>query len=184
MIAIRSHAMNEVARKLLAELHGQSVHAACPECNEGFPLESWKFFTLDQEQGETAVSSWEEAIKAERKKLEKILADLRARVSSGTKSGRLGTAVESIAPFHPAIGQALGNPRDVRFLGDPLDFVVFNGVTEHGRVESLLFAELKTGEDPDLNDAERRVRQLVRDKCVTFEPYDADAPQQNSGQNK
>ena len=88
-----------------------------------------------------------------------------------TTGSRFGSGLEAIAPFHPAIRAKLGNPRDVRHLGSPLDFIVFNGLTR-GRVESLLFAELKTGEDPKLSDAERRIRSVVLDKQVRFKSLD------------
>jgi predicted Holliday junction resolvase-like endonuclease len=37
------------------------------------------------------------------------------------------------------------NPRDARFIGSPIDIIVFNGL-EDGQVSEIVFLEVKTGE--------------------------------------
>lgn len=51
------------------------------------------------------------------------------------------------------------NPKDARFLGSPVDFVVFDGLSD-GAVRRVVFVEVKTG-GAELSARERRVREAV-----------------------
>lgn len=68
-----------------------------------------------------------------------------------------GKVVEQLIPWMPDFRF---NPRDARFLGSPVDFVVFDGLTD-GRVRRVVFVEVKTG-DSGLTSRERRVRDAIR----------------------
>ena len=52
-----------------------------------------------------------------------------------------GKVHEQLIPYLPAFPY---NPKDVRFLGSPVDLVVFDGLAE-GRVRRIVFVEVKTG---------------------------------------
>lgn len=67
-----------------------------------------------------------------------------------------GKVVEQFVPYLPAFPF---NPRDARFLGSPIDLVVFDGLTE-GEVRRVVFVEVKTGTS-DLSTRERLVRDAV-----------------------
>jgi predicted Holliday junction resolvase-like endonuclease len=51
------------------------------------------------------------------------------------------------------------NPKDVRFLGSPVDLVVFDGLAD-GRLERVLFIEVKTG-GSGLTARERCIRDVI-----------------------
>lgn len=51
------------------------------------------------------------------------------------------------------------NPKDVRFLGSPVDLVVFDGLAD-GRLERVVFIEVKTG-NSGLTARERCVRDVI-----------------------
>ena len=51
------------------------------------------------------------------------------------------------------------NPKDVRFLGSPVDLVVFDGMAE-GRLQRIVFVEIKTG-GAGLSARERSVREVI-----------------------
>jgi len=68
-----------------------------------------------------------------------------------------GKVFEQLIPWLPDFRF---NPRDARFLGSPVDFVVFDGLSD-GQVRRVVFVEVKTG-DSDLSTRERRVRDAVR----------------------
>jgi hypothetical protein len=57
----------------------------------------------------------------------------------------------------------------VRFVGDPVDFVVFDGLSD-GYVHRVVFVEVKTG-NAELNGNERRVKSAVIDRCVEWELF-------------
>ena len=53
----------------------------------------------------------------------------------------VGKVTEHVVPFLPNFQH---NPKDARFLGTPVDFVVFDGL-DTGAVEKITFIEVKTG---------------------------------------
>jgi len=55
---------------------------------------------------------------------------------------------------------------DCRFLGDPVDFLAFNGVSV-GRVSSISFIEVKSGQSR-LNAHQKSIKDAVQDKKVTY----------------
>jgi len=69
-----------------------------------------------------------------------------------------GKVQEHLAPLFPGFCAEF-NPRDARFLGSPVDFVVFDGL-DAGDVARVVFVEVKTGRSA-LSPRERRVREAV-----------------------
>ena len=74
-----------------------------------------------------------------------------------------GKVHEQLVPYLPAFPY---NPRDVRFVGSPVDLVVFDGLAE-GRVRRIVFLEVKTG-DSGLSSRERSVRDAVQAREVQW----------------
>jgi predicted Holliday junction resolvase-like endonuclease len=58
------------------------------------------------------------------------------------------------------------NPKDARFLGRPVDFVVFDGLDE-GDLRQIVFVEVKTG-GSKLTSRERLIRDAIRDGRVMW----------------
>ena len=69
----------------------------------------------------------------------------------------VGKVFEQLVPYLPEFPF---NPKDVRFLGSPVDFVVFDGLND-GPVRDIVFVEVKTA-GSDLTARERRVRDAVQ----------------------
>jgi predicted Holliday junction resolvase-like endonuclease len=74
-----------------------------------------------------------------------------------------GKVHEQLIPYLPAFPY---NPKDVRFLGSPIDLVVFDGLSE-GRVRRIVFLEVKTG-DSSLTSRERWVREVIQARDVEW----------------
>jgi predicted Holliday junction resolvase-like endonuclease len=74
-----------------------------------------------------------------------------------------GKVFEQLVPYLPNFPF---DPRDVRFLGSPVDFVVFEGLSA-GEVTRVVFVEVKTG-SAELSGRERRVRDAVLDRRVAW----------------
>jgi predicted Holliday junction resolvase-like endonuclease len=68
-----------------------------------------------------------------------------------------GKVHEQMIPYLPGFPF---NPKDVRFLGSPIDLVVFDGLAE-GEVRRVVFLEVKTGR-AGLTSRERSVRAAVQ----------------------
>lgn len=74
-----------------------------------------------------------------------------------------GKIFEQLVPYLPDFPF---NPADARFIGAPIDLVVFDGLGED-RLEEVVFVEVKTGES-DLSTRERRVRDAIREGRVSW----------------
>jgi predicted Holliday junction resolvase-like endonuclease len=61
----------------------------------------------------------------------------------------------------PLMGEFPYNPKDVRFLGSPVDLVVFDGLDDDD-LNEIVFVEIKTGASASLSARERRIRDAVR----------------------
>lgn len=76
-----------------------------------------------------------------------------------------GRATEQLAAYLPEFPF---DPRDARFLGSPIDFVVFDGLSD-GELDEIVFVEIKTGTEARLSARERRIREAVMEGRVRFE---------------
>jgi predicted Holliday junction resolvase-like endonuclease len=74
-----------------------------------------------------------------------------------------GKVHEQLIPYLPAFPY---NPKDVRFLGSPVDLVVFDGLAE-GRIRRIIFLEVKTGRS-GLTSRERCVRDVIQARDVEW----------------
>jgi predicted Holliday junction resolvase-like endonuclease len=74
-----------------------------------------------------------------------------------------GKVYEQLVPYLPGFPF---NPKDVRFLGSPVDFVVFDGLSD-GQITRIVFVEVKTGA-AELSTRERRVRDAVQGARVEW----------------
>lgn len=74
-----------------------------------------------------------------------------------------GKVHEQLLPYLPDFPF---NPKDVRFLGSPIDLVVFDGLAE-GRVRRIVFLEVKTGRS-GLTTRERCVRDVVQAREIEW----------------
>ena len=88
---------------------------------------------------------------------------IRREAITGSQAAVAGRVFERVAPYLPGFGF---NPKDARFVGDPVDFVVFDGLSE-GNVRSVVFVEVKTGAG-ELNGNERRVKAAISERRVEW----------------
>lgn len=95
------------------------------------------------------------------KKAEKAI---RADAAKRSKYVLRGKVAEQLAPFLDDFGY---DPRDARFLGSPVDYVVFDGLSE-GDLVRIVLIEVKTGLSR-LSSRERLVRDAVRLGEVDYE---------------
>jgi predicted Holliday junction resolvase-like endonuclease len=68
-----------------------------------------------------------------------------------------GKVHEQLIPYLPVFPF---NPKDVRFLGSPIDLVVFDGLAE-GQLRRVVFLEVKTG-GAGLTNRERCIRDVIQ----------------------
>lgn len=79
-----------------------------------------------------------------------------------------GQFCEQLAPYLPNFPY---KPTEVRFVGKPVDYIVFEGLDEKS-ISRVVFLEVKSG-NASLNNSERSLREAVASGRVAFELYHA-----------
>ena len=119
-------------------------------------LDGWKATELSQLQARerdlasrsahTDLQVWKSASEA----------NIRQDAIMRSQSVILGKVTEQVIPFHQSFPY---NPKDVRFIGSPIDLIVFDGASE-GEVERIIFLEVKSG-NASLSSRQRRIRDAI-----------------------
>ncbi|MCX7912253.1 MAG: Holliday junction resolvase [Dehalococcoidales bacterium] len=76
-----------------------------------------------------------------------------------------GKFTEQIVPFLPGFRY---DPTEVRFIGSPVDMIVFPGLAR-GNPEEIVILEVKSGRNPELTPVQKRLRELVENSMVRWE---------------
>lgn len=79
-----------------------------------------------------------------------------------------GQFSEQLAPYLPDFPYS---PTECKFLGKPIDFLVFKGMDEKD-ISEVVFLEVKTGKS-QLNTQERKLKKAIEDKKISYEVYHA-----------
>ena len=76
-----------------------------------------------------------------------------------------GRFVEQLVPYLPEFKY---DPTEARFIGSPVDLIVFPGLAS-GDPHEIVIIEVKTSKTAQLTYQERRIRQLIEDGMVRWE---------------
>jgi predicted Holliday junction resolvase-like endonuclease len=77
-----------------------------------------------------------------------------------------GNFSEQLAPFLPDFKYL---PTECKFLGKPIDLLVFKGMDEK-RIDEVVFVEVKSG-NSKLSSSERKLKEAIEGKRVRWEEY-------------
>jgi predicted Holliday junction resolvase-like endonuclease len=88
---------------------------------------------------------------------------IRADAVARSLAVTVGKVSEQLVPYLPGFGY---NPKDARFLGSPVDFVVFDGL-DAGALRRVVFLEVKTGAAA-LSTRERQVRDAIESGRIAW----------------
>lgn len=88
-----------------------------------------------------------------------------ARALAGSRRVIKGQAAEQLAPLTADFAYL---PSDARFLGSPIDYLVFDGLSDDDEPVEIVFLEVKTGR-ARLTAREARIRDAVRAGRVRWE---------------
>jgi len=81
----------------------------------------------------------------------------------------MGGISEQIAPYLPGFEFS---PGECRFIGKPVDFIVFKGM-DNKKIEEVVFVEVKTS-GSKLSEQEKNLKKAIEDKKVRWEEYRLD----------
>jgi predicted Holliday junction resolvase-like endonuclease len=76
-----------------------------------------------------------------------------------------GKFTEQMAPYLPQFNY---DPTEARFIGSPIDLVVFPGLAS-GNPTEIVIMEIKTGSNCQLTPQQRKIRQLIENGMVRWE---------------
>lgn len=146
---------------LIDYLMAQSqIYCECPVCMEMFRLNEARL-TFGIKAKRDLLSKLREQQQQFNEVLQKARKDARKRSRAISK----GMMLEHICPHLPTFKH---HPRDARFLGDPIDFVIFNGLFSSKKVDEIIIAEVKSG-DSKMSEEEKSVQKAVEKGKVNFE---------------
>jgi predicted Holliday junction resolvase-like endonuclease len=76
-----------------------------------------------------------------------------------------GKFTEQMVPFFPDFKY---DPTEVRFIGTPVDMVVFPGLAR-GEPEEIVILEIKTGRSAQLTPQQKKIRRLIEEGMVRWD---------------
>lgn len=144
-----------------------ALFGMCPHCGGDFKIaDAFLFDSLCKKFPDIArdiCRQYQEDFKQRTEDLKKKKISVKDAEKKAISVG-LGTIVEDVLP---AYEQFPFDIYDCRGLFEPIDTIVFNGLTQ-GIVDHITFMEVKYGTS-QLKTHQRRIRDAVREKRVDFE---------------
>jgi predicted Holliday junction resolvase-like endonuclease len=106
----------------------------------------------------------QEAARWEAHKLEDVV-KVRLKQSRAVLGGLVSEQMAPLLPGFPF------DPGDCRFVGKPVDFIVFKGMNKQ-EINEVIFLEVKSGGNKTLNPQEKRLRETIRSGNVRWVEFD------------
>ncbi len=105
------------------------------------------------------------------KELLRIKDHLRKETLDRSRAVLKGRIAEQIVPF---LADFKHNPSDARFIGSPIDYVIFDGYTDvkDRRIDrpiTVILADIKTGKIAELTSEQKRIKKAIEQKRVKWE---------------
>ena len=101
-----------------------------------------------------------------RKQFDDRIPDVREDAIKQSRAVLSGQFSEQIAPYLPDFPY---KPTEARFIGKPIDFVVFKGMDEK-KIDEVVFVEVKSGQS-NLSSVEKTLRNAVESKKISWHEY-------------
>ena len=101
-----------------------------------------------------------------KKEHEEKIPEIREEAIKQSRAVLSGQFSEQIAPYLPDFPY---KPTEARFIGKPIDFVVFKGMDEK-KIDEVVFVEVKSGQS-QLSKVEKTLRAAVENKNISWYEY-------------
>ena len=105
---------------------------------------------------------WQEA---ERQRWEEERERVKREAITQSRAVLGGKFTEQMAPYLPEFNY---DPTEARFIGSPIDLIVFPGLAQ-GDPREIVIMEIKAGRTVQFTPQERKIRQLIEDGMVRWE---------------
>ena len=149
--------LRQARSQMLEGVRGEAIKEAQEQ------LLTWRTDELEKAKSQLwEVLSKEANVSLEQWKVE-AEKEIRQDAIDKSQSVTMGKMTEHIVPYLPGFGF---NPSDARFIGSPIDLVVFDGLG-NDEVKKIVFVEIKTGTST-LSTRERLVRDAIIERRVEW----------------
>ncbi len=157
------------AQDLIHAIDSGGFYCECPVCEQTMRLRDAGLFYLDDFSPEAADRYRQllEDVKERRKALNELRKNIPLKSQKGAEAVNIGFILERIAPSMKSFAF---NHNDCRSLFDPIDYVIFEGLSRKGLVERIIFADIKTGK-AKLQKNQKEIKELIERKKVEFDTY-------------
>jgi len=159
------------ANKIIHLLEEEKLYAQCPclECGQQFLLKDSGLFYLDDFSHQAKDLYQQELKKLKEQELE--IKDMRKAIKKTSKKGaqavNIGFLLERLTPCMHTFPF---EHNDCRSLFDPIDYLIFNGLSDQHSVNKIIFMDIKTGQ-ARLSKSQREIRTTVEQKHVSWDTY-------------
>lgn len=156
-------------QQIIDTLHKGSFYGECPCCGEEISMKKTGLFDNDNfSAGALEVYEQQlEIIKERKLELKRLKSIGTTKSELGAKSTNIGFILERLAP---TLKHFRFNHNDCRSLFDPIDYVIFEGLYEKGRIDKLFFVDIKTG-NARLSKKQREIKAVIDNKNIVFKKY-------------
>ena len=152
---------------LISSIQNSGLDAECPKCRITSALSSWILFDgLDQIP--TGAEQKKQEMESELQENWDGLEKERERIGISERSaaaGGKGKIVEGLIPVMKGFGYEM---EDCRFLANPIDYIIFEGVTQ-GSINHITFMDIKAGKSAGLDTHQRKICDAIKNNDVKFE---------------
>lgn len=93
--------------------------------------------------------------------------DLRKDAVNRSMAINLGKISEQLLPFSHHL--AAFNPKDARFIGSPIDFIIFDGISDKKEMVKIYFVEVKSGTS-QLTPKQKKIKFAVDNHLIDWLP--------------
>lgn len=160
------------AQEIIRTLIQENFYAVCPCCGESIPLKKAGLFYLNHftPEAENLYRKRIEELKEREKELKEERKKIKERAEVGAKSVNIGFILERIAP---SLKDFKFIRNDCRSLFDPIDYIIFEGLSKKGAVTKLLFMDIKTGK-ARLKQVQKEIKDRIERKKVEWDTYETE----------
>jgi len=154
--------------QLIKNLRESNLYAECP-CGGEFKLSRSILFDGTKPFPEKALEIQKQLKKELKDREDKLkkrrkLATEKAQIT--TKAVNIGKNLEKVLPTMRDFKWTIP---DSKFLGDPIDLMVFNGLSVN-KVKSISFIEVKSGK-ARLNNHQKAIRDAIEEQKVSYKVF-------------
>jgi predicted Holliday junction resolvase-like endonuclease len=157
------------AKEIIRTLETGDFYIQCPCCDEPFPLRKAGLFYLDEftPDAKELYQQYKQELKERERELKGQRKSITQKSQVGAKAVNIGFILERLAPTMPGFRF---DRNDCRSLFDPIDYVIFEGLSKKGVVSKILLSDIKTGA-AKLSNKQKEIKVLVEKKKIGWDTY-------------